>query len=366
MEFRRVVVLSDIHFGERGALLEEPRVVDALLRELEELGGVDLLVLLGDTWDLWKTGLREAHAAGSGFYRRLRHWRGAGDLAVVAGNHDYHLALLCAEEILGRVIGWRFSPFPQDIPSPRGKRRGATGSAGNPLIPLPECPEKCFLEIDGLRFRFAYPFLSLRVSGKDVLLMHGHHLDFFTRSFWWAKTAWLARWVLGRSRGIALSDIDRLNRPFFEILTGTAVIPEIRRLEYGTYRLLRLISRLLRFQTAKGRSPRRYTSVGENRHEAKRLLSELLPGHLPDIFVFGHTHRAGLEHTLVGERPVLLANPGCWLEEEDGGSPGTYLILDGTARLRRLSDWEIEVAPGNSPQIRATRAYRGPSERYRF
>lgn len=318
-EFGKVAVLSDVHFGEHGALLGEPWVVDVLLGELEELGGVDLLVLLGDTWDLWRTGLREAHAAGSEFYRRLRHWGGAGDLALVGGNHDYHLALLYAEEILGRDIGWRFSPFSGDALSPRGNRREATGPIGHPQVPSPACPEMCFLEIDGLRFRFAYPFLSLRVAGKDVLLMHGHHLDFFTRSFWWVKTAWLARWVLGRSRGLALSDIDRLNRPFFEILTGTAVIPEIRRLEYGTYRLLRLIPRLLRFQTAKGRSPRRYTSVGENGHEAKRLLSEPLPGYLPDIFVFGHTHQAGLERILVGERPVLLANPGCWLEEEDGG-----------------------------------------------
>lgn len=344
-ELDRVVVLSDIHFGERGALLREPRLIGNLFGELQKLGEVDLLVLLGDTWDLWRTGLREAHAAGSEFINRLRLWGGVRDLAVVAGNHDYHLGLLFAEEIMKRVIGWRFSPLPQDIPSPRGKRCGADGSTSNPLMPPPVCPEICFLEIDGLRFRFAYPFLSLRVAGKDVLLMHGHHLDFFTRSFWWAKTAWLARWVLGRSRGIALSDIDRLNRPFFELLTGTAVIPEIRRLEYGTYRLLRLIPRLLRFQTSKGRSPRRYTSVGENRHEAKRLLSELLPGYLPDIFIFAHTHSAGLERAQVGERPVLLANPGCWIEEGDKGSPGTYLVLDRTVHLRRLSDWEIEMAP---------------------
>lgn len=343
-EHDRVVVLSDTHFGELGALLGEPGVIGALLGELEELGKVDLLVLLGDTWDLWSTGLREAHAAGSEFIHCLRLWGGVRDLAVVAGNHDYHLALLCAEEIMERDIGWCFLPSSVDMTSPRGKRPGVTGSMGSLQPPSPGCLKKCFLEIDGLRLRFAYPFLSLRVAGRDVLLMHGHHLDFFTRSFWWAKTAWLARWVLGRSRGITLSDIDRLNRPFFEMLTGTAVVPEIRRLEYGTYRLLRLIPRLLRFQTSKGRSPRRYTSVGENRHEAKRLLSELLPGYLPDIFVFGHTHQAGLERIQVGERTVLLANPGCWLEEVDKGSPGTYLVLDGTVHLRRLSDWEIEVA----------------------
>jgi hypothetical protein len=145
-----------------------------------------------------------------------------------------------------------------------------------------------------------------------------------------------------------LSDIDRLNRPFFELLTSTAVVPEIRQMEYRAYRFLRLLARLLRFHTGAGRSPRRYTAVGENVPEAAELLSGLLPGYLPDVFVFGHTHRAGLERVWVGGRRLLLANTGCWLEEEDGNSPGTYLVLDGAVRLRRLSDWEIEV-PAKDP-----------------
>lgn len=345
---RRVAVISDAHFGEEGALLSDSRVASAFLEELEAEGGLDLLVLLGDMWDLWRRGLREAHAAGSGFFRRLRHSGVARKVALVAGNHDHHLALLCAEENLERELGWRRAGFPGGMdawdPTPFG---GAAAGAGNPgafhETPCPGLTLSCPLEIEGLSVRLVYPFLALRVAGHDVLLMHGHHLDFFTRSFWWAKTAWLARWVLGRSRGISLSDIDRLNRPFFELLTGTALVPEIRRLEYGAYRLLRAISRLLRFQTGKGSSPRRYTTVGENVYEARRLLFDLLPGFLPHLFVFGHTHRAGLERVRVGEKPVLLANSGCWLEEEDGGSTCTYLVLDESVRLRRLSDWEIGV-----------------------
>ncbi len=335
---RRVVVLSDTHFGERGALLSEPRTVEAFLGELEGLGEVDLLVLLGDTWDLWRTGLREAHAAGAHFFRRLARWGGARGLVLVAGNHDHHLALVCSEERLRREMGWYYFPLkPGDPP-------GSAGEAGPAWDAAAGVSLSCGMEVEGLSLRLVHPFLPLRVGGRDVLLMHGHHLDFFSRSFWWAKTAWLARWVLGRSRGITLSDIDRLNRPFFELLTFTAEVPEIRRVEYLAYRFLRLLARLLRFHTRTGSSPRRYTTVGENVHEAEELLSGLLPGYLPDVFVFGHTHRAGLERVRVGGKGLLLANTGCWLEEEDGGSPGTYLVLDGGVRLRRLYDWEIEAS----------------------
>ncbi len=331
---RRVVVLSDTHFGEPGALLAEPRVVEALLEELEGLGEVDLLVLLGDIWDLWRTGLREAHLAGAHFLRTLARRGGVRQIVLVPGNHDHHLAVTCTEEVLYAGLEWHILPFYRC--ETRGDCRVFEPEGGGP----PPFPLSCHLSVDGLILHLVYPFLSLEVGGADVLLMHGHHLDFFSRSFWWAKTAWLARWVLGGSRGVALSDIDRLNRPFFEMLTGTAVVPEIRRLEYGAYRMLRLLARLLRFHAGKGRSPRRYTTVGENAHEAARLLSGLLPGYLPDVFVFGHTHRAGLDRLQVGGRALLLANAGCWLEEESG-SPCTYLVLDEAVRLRRLSDWEI-------------------------
>ncbi|MBC7253108.1 MAG: metallophosphoesterase [Actinobacteria bacterium] len=338
-EFRRVVAISDTHFGEEGSRLSEPRNVEAFLGELEALGEIDLLVLLGDIWDLWRTGLREAHGAGRHFFRRLAEWRGARELALVAGNHDNHLALAYMEESLRRKMKWYYLP---------SARRGVIRQVAEPgpgRIPMTGFPLQCVLEIEGLPLRLAYPFLALRAGGRDVLLTHGHHLDFFSRSFWWAKTAWLARCVLGTSRGISLSDIDRLNRPFFELLTNTAVVPEIRRLEYRAYRVLRLLARLLRFHTSEGGSPRRHTTVGENVREALELLAGLLPGYLPDVFAFGHTHRAGLEYAPLGGRKVLLANTGCWLDGEEGDTPGTYLVLDEKVRLRCLSEWEVEASP---------------------
>jgi predicted phosphodiesterase len=103
---------------------------------------------------------------------------------------------------------------------------------------------------------------------------------------------------------------------------------------------------LLRFQSKSGGSPRRLTSVEQNAGEATQLLRDFLPGYIPDLFVFGHTHRAGFSRIRVGERPVLLANSGCWVEGSGDETGMTYLVIDDTVRLRRLGGEEIVMDYG--------------------
>ena len=325
-DLRRVVVLSDCHFGEEGALLSRADVVEGLLTEMRQLGDIDRLVLLGDIWDLWRAGFPAAAGAGAVFFQALAAWGGPRETVLVVGNHDSHLWACFEEARRRREMGWRETDAGRGLARDRG--------AGERISPV-------ISPVEGLELRVRYPLLSLEVGGKAVLCMHGHHLDFFSRSFWWAKTSWLARGVLRRSRGRALSDVDRLNRPFFELLTHTAHVPELRAWEYRFYGLLRFLARLLGFQSRSGGSPRRYTSVGENAGEAVDLLRDFLPGYIPDLFVFGHTHRAGLGRIRVGGRGVLMANTGCWLDGSGDETGMTYLVIDDEVRLRRLADWEV-------------------------
>jgi UDP-2,3-diacylglucosamine pyrophosphatase LpxH len=320
---RRIVVLSDLHFGDQSALLVRDELVEKLFTELSALGDIDMLVLLGDVWDMWSAGFTAAARAGTPFFSALAAWGVPRECLLITGNHDYHLWAACEERRLRREMGW------EDVEN----------------VSIPIAPGQATLErvclVRDLPLWMRYPFLTIEVGGRTVLLMHGHHLDFFSRSFWWAKTSWLARWVLGRSRGVALSDLDRLNKPFFELLTHTAHVPELRAWEYRFYGLLRFFARLLRFQSKSGGSPRRLTSVEQNTGEAEELLRDLLPGHIPDLFVFGHTHRAGFSHIMTGERRVLMANSGCWVEGSGGETAMTYLVIDGAVRLRRLGGEEI-------------------------
>jgi UDP-2,3-diacylglucosamine pyrophosphatase LpxH len=318
----RIVVLSDLHFGDENALLVRAELVERLFAELGTLGDIDMLVLLGDVWDMWSAGFTEAVRASEPFFTALTAWGVPRECLLIAGNHDYHLWTACEERRLRREMGWE-----------------EVEGVSIPLAPRQE-PGELVCLVQALPLWMRYPFLTVEVGGKVVLLMHGHHLDFFSRSFWWAKTAWLARWILGRSRGIALSDLDRLNKPFFELLTQTARVPELRAWEYRFYGILRFFARLLRFQSKSGASPRRLTSVEQNEAEVEELLRDLLPGYIPDLFVFGHTHRAGFSRILVGERPVLIANSGCWVEADDETAM-TYLVVDDAVHLRRLGGEEI-------------------------
>jgi UDP-2,3-diacylglucosamine pyrophosphatase LpxH len=322
----RIVVLSDCHFGEEKAMLNHEHVVEQLLGELQGLGEIDKLVLLGDVWDLWRTDLASAIEEGAVFFQAVAGWKGPREIILVPGNHDNHLWTYSEERRRRADLGWD-----ECVESAIVLREGSVVG------------RKKF-DGEGLILKVAYPLLALTVRDKTVLLMHGHHLDFFSRSFWWAKTAWLARWILGASRGIAVSDVDRMNKPFFELLTSTAQAPELVSKVYRFYGLLRFLARLLRFGTKAGASPRRYTSVGENSGEAADLLGRLLPGYIPDLFVFGHTHRAGFSRISVGSRPVLMANTGCWLEGSGEETAGTYLVVDDAVRLRVMDDFEIAMS----------------------
>ncbi len=323
-ELHRIVVLSDSHFGEDGAMLTREDVVEGLLSELRRLGRIDLLVLLGDIWDLWRNGFTAVAEAGAPFFRALAAWNGPREFLLVPGNHDYHLWEYHEEGRRRRAMGWE-------------EVEGVCVLTGE------RADENILCLLEELPLWLHYPFLSLRVGGRDILLMHGHHLDFFSRSFWWAKTYWLARWILKRSSGVTLSDLDRLNKPFFELLTQTAYVPELRAWEYRFYAILRFLARLLRFDSKSGGSPRRYTSVEQNTKEATGLLREFLPGFIPDVYVFGHTHQAGFSRIRVGPRPVLLANCGCWLEDDVEATGGTYVVIDDKVRLRRLGEGEVSV-----------------------
>jgi len=196
----RIAVISDCHFGDPGALLTSEEMAGELFAELGRAGDIEMLVLLGDIWDLWCAGFGAAVSAGTPFFRALAAWDMPRENVLVIGNHDYHLWTACEERRARQKLGWEEMEEITISLDP-----GYAGSEGVCLV-------------RELPLWMHYPFLHVEVRGRSVLLMHGHHLDFFSRSFWWAKTAWLARGVLGRSRGLGLSDIDRLNRPFFELL----------------------------------------------------------------------------------------------------------------------------------------------------
>ena len=312
--YGRTVVISDTHFGEAGALLIDPLFMQRLTDELALDGPVSQVILLGDVWDLWRSDLSSAMQASRPFFSALSGLPGLRSLVLVFGNHDYHLYFNLAESRALREAG----------------RQGRVPARLDPFLKEDAGPLKEVLGVpEHVEFTVEYPFHLLKWQGRVVMLTHGHQVDFFARRFWWAKTSWLARSAIKRVSGVSSSDLELYNAPFFEALYLFGRVPEFSDRTSRWYRYMQRAARLLGISTPGRASYRRFTSVDENTREITAMLTDLYPGHLPDVFIFGHTHRAGSGRIEVGDGHRLeVYNTGSWLEE-DGATPATWLELDG-------------------------------------
>lgn len=148
----RTVVLSDLHLGTANDadVLRRKSFRDRLLEAIE---GADRLVLLGDVLELRDRPLARVVELASPFFEAIGECVGDGEIVVVAGNHDHHLAeawlerrALSASEPLGL----------EHFAEPEGA-----------LAALAE-------RVGAARVRFAYPGLWL---AEGVYATHGHFLD---------------------------------------------------------------------------------------------------------------------------------------------------------------------------------------------
>ncbi|HTU96548.1 MAG TPA: metallophosphoesterase [Solirubrobacteraceae bacterium] len=152
----RTLVVSDLHFGSHGAsdVLRDPSRRAPLL---EALAGCDRLVLLGDLLELRHGPLHEALAAAREPLGEMGAALGpAGEVVVLAGNHDHYL-----------VHPWlqrRALSGPAPV---LGSETAVDWVDGDPLAEVAAM-------LAPARVRGAYPGVWLR---PDVWATHGHYLD---------------------------------------------------------------------------------------------------------------------------------------------------------------------------------------------
>ncbi|MDD1759693.1 MAG: metallophosphoesterase, partial [Methanothrix sp.] len=83
------MVISDTHFGLSSSTLNDPALVDQLMKELSESGNdYDEIVLLGDIFDFWRVQPEKAVRDSIYFLRMLS--RMDMKIRYVVGNHDHH------------------------------------------------------------------------------------------------------------------------------------------------------------------------------------------------------------------------------------------------------------------------------------
>ncbi|MGE5408867.1 MAG: metallophosphoesterase [Syntrophothermus sp.] len=171
----RTAIISDLHLGllSGGDLLRDRGIRELLL---EEIGGADRVVLLGDVVELREVAVGTALAAARPFFEDLGAALGEREVTLVPGNHDHHLALALLDDL--SLDG----AAPLGVAESREPSPGPTAVLDRWLGPA--------------RLRIAYPGLWIR---DGVYATHGHYMD--------------AHLNLPRAECVAVATLSRLSRP---------------------------------------------------------------------------------------------------------------------------------------------------------
>jgi UDP-2,3-diacylglucosamine pyrophosphatase LpxH len=372
----RTLIVSDLHLGglSRTDLLRRQELRGELL---EQLTDVQRVVLLGDVLELRHGPMRDALAAARPFFEDLGQalatsaGDGAGELVIVAGNHDHQL-----------VEPWLAARGAEHEPPALGVEQLLEPAEASPAL----------ARIAGwaapARVRVAYPGLWLR---PDVYATHGHYLDchLTVPTLERLSVGAMSR-LLGKPAGSfdAVGDYEATVAPVFAwrdvvardartgaALNGMATVAAWDALSGRTDgggrgrapSLAALKRRLRRYALAAGfplvvaglnragiGPLRTDLSLSELRRAGLAAMGEVAARlDLGDAYVvFGHTHRPG---PLPGDDPrewrgragARLVNTGSWtysaifVTDTPGESPywpGTYVLVeeDGPPLVKRL------------------------------
>lgn len=317
----KILAISDTHFGDDSQLLNRPELVDRLAEVLSRRGEIAELVLLGDILDVWMKPLTGALRDGKYFVEKITGLENIRKITFVPGNHDHQLFMDEFRNEMDQSIK------KGNLSDP--KFSTVRDYDGTTLSYVSTDPEE--------RFRMVYPFIVREVNGKEVIFTHGHHLDYFDKNFWWARTFWLSRRIINKRKkkkqSVNLHDIEKANLPFYGAMSVNPWVPELIQTELRLYSILNFFGRLFR-KKAKI-SPRRDTLIKENYDEIEKFLP-LLNHQKPGCFVFGHTHRPGKGKITGSDIDVI--NTGSWVEVDEGIPNMTWAEIGKDTKLFRLCE----------------------------
>jgi Calcineurin-like phosphoesterase superfamily domain len=313
-------VVSDLHLGNRSQadLLRRPEIRERLI---EELDGVDHVVLLGDSIELRDGPPAEALEVAAPFFEQLGEVMAGRRVTVVAGNHDYQLASpwLARRRRAGGA--------------PLGLEELSVPAAADPLGWLARRMGRAEVVL-------AYPGTWLR---PDVYATHGHYLDCHNDVLTFECIARRAAEILTREPRDGYrepADYEAVLGPVYRAIYRVAQSRRTRSAARSTKALVRWWETLAGY-----RGPRRRPGLGAMAQVVDGL------GIRAAYVVFGHLHRAGPRDADSGQWTtpggVRLVNSGSWVYEpaylgpapaESEYWPGTCVLFggDGPPEVRRL------------------------------
>lgn len=341
----RRLIFSDLHFGDPHCSLRRESVTTGLRQFLRDLGQVTELILAGDILDANISTLTRAieGVKGSGVWPKLMGFRAwlnflfegtafqVGKIIYLPGNHDYIIwNILSADRVFVQPIST--GKVPAELPLMSGVFPEAfiRGTA----------PEKIRNS-----FIVKYPDHEFPLAQRKVLVTHGHYLDE-------QQTLFKNLDELVSEEG---GDVAKAVRKFF---IGTAqyqavanAISYLKRSREFVYKTYTTLSRLLDKINIIGRL--RNQPINKAMLRAIEMYLLYFSKKQPDVFIFGHTHKAGRTSTQVLEKRggkrlldkvVEVWNIGSFLENPGENRAGSFILTDDDAAKDKITLYEVTLS----------------------
>jgi len=318
------VIFSDLHFGDPLCSLSSQSVALGLRSFLWELGPVNELILAGDILDANISSLTRAiegrKNAGAwpkqmGFRQWLSYLFEDSKFAVerivyIPGNHDYIIwNILSTNEVFVDPISQ--GKIPTNLPL-------TEGTFLQPFIRgvAPQQVQD--------RFCVIYPDYEFDLSGRSVLVTHGHYLDEEQTLF--RNLASLIRKEKGNKKE-AIRKFFIGTAQYQAVANAVSYLKGSRDFVEKTYRGISSIFDAI--------GKLRHNPIDANMLKAIEMYLCYFREKQPDVFIFGHTHEAGHTNTAAFgrekakrliEKVIDVWNDGSFIKSRSGKQAGTFIV----------------------------------------
>jgi predicted phosphodiesterase len=339
------LIFSDLHFGDPLCSFRKEVVTTGLRQFLGGLGPVKELILAGDILDANISTLTRAIEGmkGPGTWPRQMGFRAwldflfAGNefkvdqIIYLPGNHDYIIwNILSTDRVFVQPISTGKIP---------GKLPLMTDEFSEPFI-RGVAPEK-------MRNNFVvrYPDHEFRLGRRQVLVTHGHYLDEQQTLFKNLEE------LISEEGGDAAKAIKK----FFILTAQYQVVANAVSFMKGSREFVHLAYKTLSnlFDKINIIGKLRNQPINKAMLRAIEMYLLYFSKKHPDVFIFGHTHEAGLSSTKVLEKRggkrlldklVEVWNIGSFIENPEKNLAGSFILTDDEAAANgKITLYEINL-----------------------
>lgn len=322
----RTIIFSDLHFGDPDCSLSNPRVEAGVRSFLSDLGTVDELILAGDILDANISSLTRAiegqrSSGGMGEQIGFRQWfahllEGNGfdtkSIVYIPGNHDYIIwNILSTNEAFVDPISQ--GKIPTNLPLTEGD------------FPQPFIRGIASERVRD-RFCVVYPDFEFDLAGRSVLVTHGHYLDEQQTLF--KNLDELIRLEKGNKKE-AVRKFFIGTAQYQAVANAVSYLKSTRNFVEVAYKSISSIFDVI--------GKLRDKPIDQNMLKAIEMYLYYFRDKQPDVFVFGHTHKAGRSNTKAlrsgrAERlipkDIEVWNDGSFLHSRSREQAGTFILTE--------------------------------------